>query len=56
MLSVVVGTLSSVSKELAGHLEQLEIGPNKNDAKVGTSQIGTYPQKSVGNLRSWDET
>ena len=48
------GALGSVSKELAGHLEQQ--GRNKNDAIVGTPRIGTYPQKSAGSLRSRDET
>ena len=28
---------------------------NKNDAKVGTPGIGTYPQKGAGSLRSRDE-
>ena len=56
-MPVVVSTLGSVSKELAGHLEQLEIEDRtRTIKKVGTSQIGTYLQKSVGNLRSWDET
>ena len=56
MVPVVVGALGSVSKKLAGHLEQLGIKPNKNDAKVGTPRIGTYPQKGAGSLRSRDET
>ena len=52
---VVVGALGSVSKKLAGHLEQLEI-KNKNDAKVGTLRTCTYPRKSAGSLRSRNET
>ena len=55
VVPVVVGALGSVSKKLAGHLEQLGI-KNKNDAKVGSPRIGTYPQKSAGSLRSRDET
>ena len=54
---MVVGALGSVSKKLAGHLEQLGIKNRlKNDAKVGTPRIGTYPQKGAGSLRSRDET
>ena len=57
VVPVVVGALGSVSKKLAGHLEQLGIkNRTENDAKVGTPRIGTYPQKSAGSLRSRDET
>lgn len=53
---VVVGALGSVSKKLAGHLEQLGIkdGTRKmqKSALLGSALI----LKSVGSLRSQDET
>ena len=55
IIIIIVGALSSVSKKLAGYLEQLGI-KNKNNAKVGTPRIGTYPQKGAGSLKSRDET
>ena len=43
---VVVGALGSVSKKLAGHLEQLGIqNRTRTMQKSGTPRIGTYPQK-----------
>ena len=57
VVPVVVGALGSVSKKLAGHLEQLGIkNRTRTMQKVGTPRIGTYPQKGAGSLRSRDET
>ena len=58
VMPVVVGALGSVSKKLAGHLEQIGIKNRTKtmQIKVGTPRIGTYPQKSAGSLRSRDET
>jgi len=55
VVPVVVGALGCVKEagRLLGATRNYE--PNTNDAKVGTPQIGTYPQKSVGSLRSRDE-
>ena len=57
VVPVVVGASGSVSKRLAGHLEQLGLKDRtENDAKVSTPRSGTYLQKSVASLWSSDAT
>ena len=55
-MPVVVGALGTVSKKLAGHLEQLGIKDRIRMMKKSALLGSAHPQKSAGSLRSRDET